>query len=81
MPQFEEEKSKMDHPDESDLQRLQSLRNNGYRLMKIHISFEKARNPSEVVELTLKKDRTKLSYFRQTQNFFLMLFTCTAYLT
>ncbi|MCW4045795.1 MAG: hypothetical protein NWE94_09810 [Candidatus Bathyarchaeota archaeon] len=40
---------------ESDLQRLQRLKGEGYRIVEINISFNNKENPPEVAELTLKK--------------------------
>jgi hypothetical protein len=45
---------------ENDLQRLQRLRNEGYRLTEIHISFNKEKTPSEVAELFLKREQEEI---------------------
>jgi len=45
---------------ESDLQRFRRLKKEGYKLTEIRISFNKERKPSEVVDLTLKKERKEI---------------------
>lgn len=45
---------------ESDLQRLQRLRNEGYRLVEIRISLNQEKKPSELAELVLKKEQEEI---------------------
>lgn len=41
---------------ENDTQKLQRLRDEGYRITKIQILFNKEETPSETMQLTLKKE-------------------------
>lgn len=45
---------------ESDLQKLQRLRNEGYRLTQIQISFNKEKTPPNVAELTLRRKEEEI---------------------
>ena len=45
---------------ETDFQKLQRMRNEGYRIVAITISFQSGEKPSEVVELTLKREHEEI---------------------
>lgn len=45
---------------EIDIQGLQRLRNEGYRIVKIQIFLNKEKKPSEVAKLTLKKEQEEI---------------------
>ena len=55
---------------ENDLQKLQRLRNEGYKLTKIHISFNIKTTPSEVAELHLKKGSEEIIISSSETEFF-----------